>query len=261
MKGNEMARSKVLLAGETWVTPATHIKGFDQFWTVTFHRGAEAFAASLADSAFELTYMPAHEAQSNFPSTMDELRQYEAVVLSDIGANTLLLHPDTFIHSKPTPNRLKLLRDYVGAGGGLMMIGGYYSFQGINAGARYRGTPIEEVLPVEILPWDDRVEVPEGFRPEIVGPPDHPVLAGLGAEWPMLLGLNEVRAKASAELLARAPAEAGGHPLLVLGTYGKGRAIAWTSDLGPHWAPPGFLSWQGYGRLWRQCLAWLRGGG
>ena len=102
--------------------------------------------------------------------------------------------------------------------------------------------------------------MPESFHPEIVGPFDHPVLAGLGREWPMLLGLNEVRAKASAEILAKAPAEAGGHPLLALGTYGKGRAIAWTSDLGPHWAPPGFLSWPGYGRLWQQCLAWLRGG-
>ena len=45
------------------------------------------------------------------------------------------------------------------------MVGGYYSFQGINGGARYHGTPVEEVLPVEILPYDDRVEVPEGFTP------------------------------------------------------------------------------------------------
>ena len=43
------------------------------------------------------------------------------------------------------------------------MVGGYYSFQGINGGARYHGTPVEEVLPVEILPYDDRIEVPEGF--------------------------------------------------------------------------------------------------
>jgi len=34
-------RKKVLLAGESWVTTATHIKGFDQFDTVTFHLGAE----------------------------------------------------------------------------------------------------------------------------------------------------------------------------------------------------------------------------
>ena len=32
-------RYKVLLAGESWVTTATHIKGFDQFSTVTFHLG------------------------------------------------------------------------------------------------------------------------------------------------------------------------------------------------------------------------------
>ena len=61
-----MARSKILLAGESWVTTATHIKGFDQFPTVTFHRGAEALADALADSDFALTYMPAHEAQTHF---------------------------------------------------------------------------------------------------------------------------------------------------------------------------------------------------
>ena len=138
-----------------------------------------------------------------------------------------------------------------------MMVGGYYSFQGINAGARYRGTPVEDVLPVTILPWDDRVEVPEGFRPEMRGPAAHPILDGLGAAWPMLLGYNEVALKEGAELLLKVPDDAGGHPLLATGAYGKGRAIAWTSDIGPHWCPPGFVSWAGYGRLWQQCLSWL----
>ena len=54
-----MGRSRILLAGESWVTTATHIKGFDQFPTVTFHRGADALAEALADSDFALTYMPA----------------------------------------------------------------------------------------------------------------------------------------------------------------------------------------------------------
>ena len=233
-----MSPSKILLAGESWVTTATHIKGFDQFPTVTFHRGADALAETLADSEFALTYMPAHEAQTHFPLTLAGLREYDAVILSDIGSNTLLLHPDTWIESKPTPNRLKLIRDYVSEGGGLMMVGGYYSFQGINAGARYRGTPVEDVLPVTILPWDDRVEVPEGFRAEVHGPAAHPILDGLGPEWPMLLGYNEVELKEEAELLLKVPDDAGGHPLLVAGAYGKGRAIAWTSDIGPHWCPP-----------------------
>ena len=36
-----MAKKKVLLAGESWVSTATHIKGFDQFPTVTYHTGAD----------------------------------------------------------------------------------------------------------------------------------------------------------------------------------------------------------------------------
>jgi uncharacterized membrane protein len=146
----------------------------------------------------------------------------------------------------------------VEGGGGLMMIGGYYSFQGINGGARYRGTPVEEALPVEILPYDDRVEVPEGFTP-VVAQKDHPVVAGIPGVWPHLLGFNEVKPKAGAAVLATVSEEYGEMPLLVAGAFGKGRTLAWTSDIGPHWLPPEFAAWEGYARLWRQALAWLAG--
>ena len=53
-------------------------------------------------------------------------------------------------------------------GAGLLMCGGYFSFQGIDGKARWRRTPIEDVLPVTCLPWDDRVEIPEGTNAEIV---------------------------------------------------------------------------------------------
>jgi uncharacterized membrane protein len=252
--------TRVLLAGESWVSAATHYKGFDQFGSVTFHLGAEPLVKALAGSPFELRYMPAHEAATEFPLHPDGLRAYAAVILSDIGANTLLLHPDVWLRGQPVPNRLKLLREYVRAGGGLLMIGGYYSFQGINAGARYHRTPVEEVLPVECLPYDDRVEVPEGFGAELMRP-EHPILAGLPAPWPPLLGLNEVRLKdrPDVELLAKAPDTEGGHPLLVAGHFGRGRTLAWTSDIGPHWLPQAFADWDGYARLWRQALAWLTG--
>jgi uncharacterized membrane protein len=223
-----MSRKKILLAGESWVSTATHIKGFDQFPTVTYHTGADELLDALKDGPFDVTFMPAHEAQRNFPQTMEALSAYDAVVLSDLGANTLLLHPDTWIHSKPTPNRLRLLRDYVGNGGGLLMFGGYYSFQGINGGARYHKTPVEDVLPVTCLSVDDRVEVPEGYAPVVVGPQSHPILKGLGKDWPML----------------------------VTGKHGKGRTVAWTSDVGPHWLPPGFIAWSGYKTLFEQMLGW-----
>lgn len=253
---------RVLLAGESWVTNEVHAKGFDQFVNWGYHLGAGHLVAALEGSRFELTYLPSHLALREFPLRLEDLQHYQAVILSDIGSNTLLLHPDAYVHGKPTPNRLKLIREYVALGGGLIMMGGYYSFQGINGAARYRGTPVEDVLPVRIQPWDDRVETPEGFRPMVVeGAAGHPILAGIDGEWPLLLGFNEVELKADAgtELLLVAPTDAGPRPLLATGRFGKGRSLAWTSDVGPHWLPDAFAAWPGYAKLWRQALAWVTG--
>ena len=75
------------------MSAATHVKGFDQFATVSYHLGAEPLLKALRGGEFEFTYMPAHEAASDFPLTLDGLDKYSAVILSDIGSNTLLLHP------------------------------------------------------------------------------------------------------------------------------------------------------------------------
>ncbi len=252
-----MTKKKVLLAGESWVSAATHYKGFDQFGTVTFHLGAEPLVDALKDSPFELTYMPAHECAEKFPLTLEGLQAFDAIILSDLGANTLLLHPEVWLHGRPVANRLKLVERYVRDGGGLAMIGGYFSFQGINGGARWHKTAVENVLPVTCLPVDDRIEVPEGFS-AVLKEPTHPILDGLAGEpWPLLLGLNEVVLKPEAQLLAELPADQGGHPLLATARFGKGRSLAWMSDIGPHWLPTPFVEWPGYARLWRQSLAWL----
>jgi uncharacterized membrane protein len=247
---------KVLLVGESWVSAASHYKGWDSFSSVTFHLGAEPLVAALKDSTFELRYMPAHEAATGFPMTMAELGAYDVVILSDIGANTLLLHPDVWLHGKTTPNRLKLIRDWTAVGGGLMMIGGYFSFQGIDGRARWGRTPVEEALPVSCLPHDDRIEAPEGIIADVTMP-GHPIVAGISPPWPALLGVNEVRAKPGTQIVAQLPAEQGAHPLLVAGNYGKGRTLVWTSDIGPHWLSNEFVKWSGYAQLWRQSLAWV----
>ncbi|NDL64037.1 glutamine amidotransferase [Acerihabitans arboris] len=253
-----MSRKQILLVGETWVTSATHFKGFDQFGSVTFHSGAKAAIAALADTEFVLTHMPAHEAVEEFPFTGQELSRYDAILLSDIGANSLLLHPDVWLHGKTVANRLDVLRDWTAGGGALAMFGGYLSFQGIDGKARWHRTAVEQALPVECLPYDDRIEVPQGFRP-VIDPlrQDHALFKDITGDWPLLLGANEVIPKAGSDVLARLPDELGGHPLLVTGACGQGRTLVWTSDISPHWLPQSFIDWPGYKQLLLNMLDWL----
>ena len=152
----------VLLCGESWVTHSVHIKGVDSFNTSTYVEGADQLRAALTSSGIEIDYLPGHLVPARFPATAGDLAGYTAVIISDIGANSILLAPQTFERSQPAPDRLAATEEYVRAGGGLLMIGGYLSFAGIEGKARYHGTPVESVLPVMIAEVDDRVEVPPG---------------------------------------------------------------------------------------------------
>ena len=82
---------KVLLAGESWMSYTTHVKGFDAFYTSTYETGEKWLKAALEAGGYEVTFLPNHLANEEFPFTMEELKQYDLVILSDIGANTLLL--------------------------------------------------------------------------------------------------------------------------------------------------------------------------
>ena len=244
--------TRVLIAGESWVSAATHYKGFDSFTSVTYHTGVDPLKDALEASGIEVVHMPAHEVPTGFPMTVEALAAYDAVILSDIGANSILIHPDTWLHGRRTPNRLTALAEWVEAGGALMMAGGYMSFQGFEGKAMFRGTAVDAILPSVIQPWDDRVEKPEGVVPVVVDA-THPVLLGVGAEWPALLGYNRFDVKNDASVLARVGAD----PLLAVREVGEGRTLAWASDIGPHWCPDEFVEWPGYGLLFTQAIHWL----
>lgn len=248
-----MTRRSVLFAGESWTIHSIHQKGFDSFSTTDYAEGGGWLKAALAKGGWDITYQPAHVAARDFPGTAEALAAFDCVILSDIGANTLLLHPDTFSKSRVLPNRLAAIRDYVAQGGGLIMIGGYLTFQGIEAKAQYAGSPVEAALPVTLSRHDDRVECPQGVTPRVVA--DHPIIAGLGGDWPDLLGYNRLTPKPGTSLVATV----GEDPLIVAGSFGQGRAVAFASDCGPHWAPPPFVAWPGYDRLWAQMADWAAG--
>jgi len=247
-----MSKRQVLIAGESWVTHSIHQKGFDSFTTTAYEEGVGPLRAALEAGGYDVVYLPNHVAATEFPSTAEELSRYAAVMLSDIGSNTLLLHPETFAGSVPRPDRLVAIRDYVRGGGGLVMVGGYLTFQGIEAKARWAGTPVEEALPVTMLVTDDRVETPAGTAP-VVRQQDHAIVAGLPARWPALLGFNRVLPRDGADLVVAV----GEDPLIVAGSFGHGRSAVFTSDCGPHWCPPPFVEWDGYAPMWQQLVAWV----
>ena len=245
---------RVLIAGESWVTHSIHQKGFDSFTTTAYYEGVGPLRDALESKAVSVEYMPNHVAATAFPETAEALGAYDVVMLSDIGTNTLLLHPDTFERSVPKPDRLAAIRDYTAGGGGLVMVGGYLTFQGIDGKARYAGSPGEEALPVALHGTDDRVVAPAGARPHVVAG-DHPIVAGLASDWPALLGYNRVVTKPGADLVVGV----GEDPLIVAGTFGRGRSVAFTSDCGPHWCPPPFVSWEGYATMWDNLVRWAAG--
>jgi uncharacterized membrane protein len=247
-----MKTIKFLLAGESWVSSSTHYKGWDFFSSTVYETGVEYLEKAFDGTEIEFIHMPSHIASKEFPSSIDALNEFDVIALSDIGANTLLLPPETWVGGQSFPNRLKLLAEWTRGGGGLLMCGGYYSFAGIYAAAKYYRSPLEPVLPVDIYTFDDRVETPEGALPEVVDP-KHELVAGMGEKWPALLGFNELTLKPSAHLIARVDQ----HPLLAFMDVDKGRSLIWASDIGPHWCPRGFAEWSGYAQLWRNAVNWL----
>jgi uncharacterized membrane protein len=243
--------SRVLLAGESWTTTSIHTKGFDSFTTTTYEEGCGPFIQALESAGHAVRHMPSHQAAEHFPSAAAELEAYDVVVLSDIGANTLLLPSRTFRDGEAGPNRLKELAAWVARGGALLMVGGYLSFQGLEAKANYKRTPLAEALPVVMEDFDDREEAPEGAVPTTTVTND--LTARLPREWPALLGFQRATARPGAQVLA----EVNGHPLLVVGRHGMGRVAAFMSDMGPHWLPEEFVRWSGYPLLWQGIVEFL----
>jgi uncharacterized membrane protein len=247
-------RRRILIAGESWTVHSIHQKGFDSFTTTEYAEGVRWLKDALEAGGWEVVYQPAHVAAREFPLTAEALSAFDSVILSDIGANTLLLHPDTFVRSKALPNRLESIRDYVASGGGFIMVGGYLTFQGIEAKGQYAGSAVEEALPVTLDRFDDRRETPQGIVPKVSA--SHPIVEGLENVWPALLGYNRIWPKDDAAVVATV----GDDPLIVAGTHGKGRSVAFASDCGPHWAPPPFVEWSGYAKLWQDLRPGLSPG-
>ncbi|MFN3467516.1 MAG: glutamine amidotransferase, partial [Candidatus Brocadiales bacterium] len=152
-------------------------------------------------------------------------------------------------------------------GGGFLMIGGDLSF----SHGGYDGTPLEEILPVELNEGLDAIDVKD-FKPQLTPQGlTHPVTAldydpernrRLWEDMPELKGYNRVKAlKGGAVALSqsteRTPESA---PLLAVQEVGKGRVMALLTDDSWRW---NFLSVarggsnRNYIKFWRNAVRWL----
>jgi uncharacterized membrane protein len=168
---------------------------------------------------------------------------------------------------------LPLLRDYVRGGGGLAMIGGSLSFDG----GGYPETALAEVLPVRMKPSDPRgaAVLAGDFSPEPIQRfLHHPLLelypepaqtaAAFRALAP-LSGLNELLGVRDGALtLLEHPSaknERGEKlPVLAVGSFGRGRTLAFASDSSWHWSMP--TAGKGgdssvYDRFWDRAVRFL----
>ena len=242
---------RILIAGESWFTHTIHVKGFDTFTTSSYGEGIKWLREALEEGGHEVIHVPNHKVAEDFPYTLEELKKYDVVILSDIGSNTLLLPDSTFVKSLKNPNRCDLIKEYVEDGGAFCMIGGYMSFTGIDAKTRYGETAIGDILPVVMLEKDDRVEFPQGINPVVEN--NHEILEGIDKTWPHFLGYNKTIAKEEGTVIATINSD----PFIAVGEYGKGKSAVFTSDCAPHWGPPEFTECQYYNKFWNNLIDWL----
>jgi len=217
--------------------------------------------AQALEPRAELTCKSNWELYRLQPGEMESLlKKSAAMIISDVEARCFHLYPAFFDRARRTgrviayPDRLDFIKRWVAAGGGLMMLGGWLSFSGVQEKGGWRRSRMAEVLPVECLAGEDLVESSSGFQAEVVQR-NHPIVRGLPwRSFPPIFGYNELIARDTSEVLVRVRGT--GQPLVVVGRYGKGRVFVYTSDPAPHWGI-NFELWDGYDAFWQRVLAWV----
>lgn len=142
-------------------------------------------------SIYNVVHNPAHEASSDFPTTMEGLNKTNVIIFSDIETNTLLLHPDVWLRVDRVINRIKLHAEWAKKGGGLIMIRGYLPFEDIDGRVRWYKTEIE--VPFQLPAFPPITELiflkvaRLSSKQKCI-----PFLTEIGREWPYLSRVNEV---------------------------------------------------------------------
>lgn len=131
-------------------------------------------------------------------------------------------------------------------------------------GGRYYQTQDPSALPKIYQREARRIARPLNFEPdggvEPRGITSHPVLEGLGANFPSTQGfvLTEVKENPLVQVLIQSPQPENPEnaTILAVWNFGLGRTAVLTTDAGARWAEP-WTRWEGYDKFFSQLIRWL----
>jgi uncharacterized membrane protein len=139
----------------------------------------------------------------------------------------------------------------VGAGGGANPFLEQLAARG---GGRFYPATNPSTIPDIFLKETEQVSgqqiVEERFFPALTA--SSPIIRGLDAGFPSLLGYNGTTIKAAATAVL---VSGRSDPVLAQWQYGLGRSVAWTSDATGRWARS-WVGWDGFTRFFGQLVAW-----
>ncbi len=178
-------------------------------------------------------------------------QHYDVIIIGDVTADRL---------REGSPDALQAIYRLVNErGSGLLMMGGDACF-----GRSWKDTPVEKLLPVQVVGEADQVDRPvrmvpteAGLRHYVLRLADNP--GDNRALWDRLAPLNGYTklppVKQGTVVLAGVNA-ADGEPLLVAQNYGAGRVLAFGGDTTFRWVTDeqGRLA---HARFWKQLVLWL----
>ncbi len=180
-------------------------------------------------------------ALDEFPDAYPQLFGNDVLVLDNIHAEELGLL------------RRTMIKDFVEAGGGLLVFGGHFN---LSAG-RDHTTWLEALMPLTIRRYGDFVKDPKGLPIAPAGRAFFPDRIDWGRA-PSAFCIDISPLKPGAKVLATA----GGHPAIVAGGFGNGRVVV--VMVNSHGDPPPgtmpYWTWPHWPRVVGACIAWLAEG-
>lgn len=227
------------------------VEGDENLQLVTLLRSAK-------DKYLRLSVDDSLELASGFPKTREELFAYRAVILGSVEASYFTL------------DQQRMISDFVNVrGGGLLALGGRLAF----GEGGYVGTPLTEVLPVELAGTPATAEEPAMevvIRPTPAGLL-HPAMqlaatdSLTSARWttmPHLTMVNAIgRPKPGATVLLEAFGEdqRSGVPVFAFQRFGRGKVAAFAVQDSWTWQMDADVAVddQSHETFWRQVLRWL----